>query len=117
MEELELLCSKFKIEKSPGLDGIPDKVLQILCVTWPDRVLLYETDEEFKQYQITSSVPHESVLGPFLWNVMYDGLLNMRLPGGARLIEYAVDIALVVSQSTAELIEIVINDSLSRCNA
>lgn len=47
---------------------------------------------------------------------MYDGLLNMKLQDGSKLIGYADDIALVVSQPTTELVEIVANDCLSRCN-
>lgn len=94
-----------------------DNYLYNLVADYLDnRILLYETDDGMKEYQITAGVPQGSVLGPFLWNVMYDGLLNLDLQVGAKLVGYADDIALVVNQQNAELIEIVVNDSLCRCN-
>lgn len=40
-------------------------------------------------------VPQCSILGPLLWNVMYDDLLHTPLLEGAQMIGYADDVALV----------------------
>lgn len=96
--------------------GVDNYLYNIVADYLDNRILLYETENGIEEYRITSGVPQGSILGPFLWNVMYDGLLNLDLPEGVKLVGYADDIALVANKKTAELIEIVVNDSLCRCN-
>lgn len=36
------------------------------------------------------------VLGPTLWNIYYDEVLNLPLPGAVNVVGYADDLALVV---------------------
>ena len=81
-----------------------------------DRVLEYETENGIDHYEVSAGVPQGSILGPLLWNLMYDGLLNLNLPDGSKLVGYADDVALLVDQPTTPLIEIVTNDCLGRIN-
>lgn len=94
----------------------PKYLIKIIDSYLEDRVLLYETNEGEKQYKISAGVPQGSVIGPFLWNPMYDDLLKLELPEECKLVGYADDVALVVYHATTNLVEIRANDSLGRIN-
>lgn len=50
----------------------------------------------------TVRVPQGSVLGPVLWNVVYDNVLDLRLPDGCMSVAYADDHAVVVTAEEME---------------
>lgn len=56
---------------------------------------------------MSAGVPQGSVLGPLLWNIAYDGVLNLELETGANTLAYADDLALCVeADNIAELTQI-----------
>ncbi|KYB29553.1 hypothetical protein TcasGA2_TC031979, partial [Tribolium castaneum] len=52
--------------------------------------------------EVTSGVPQGTVLGPTLWNILYDGVLRLEIPKEATLVAYADDLALVVIEKNIE---------------
>jgi len=62
-----------------------------------ERRIITEAEGTINEINVTSGVPQGSILGPMLWNILYDGVLRIPLPEGAKLIGYADDLALVVS--------------------
>ncbi|CAB0031625.1 unnamed protein product [Trichogramma brassicae] len=55
----------------------------------------YDTDDGPESYRVTVGVPQGSVLGPILWNVMYDAVLRLNFGGNVKIVGFADDIALV----------------------
>ncbi|GBP00325.1 Putative 115 kDa protein in type-1 retrotransposable element R1DM [Eumeta japonica] len=76
--------------------NIPKYLCRVVASYFTNRVLKYDTEKGPKEYKITGGVPQGSVLGPLLWNIMYDGLLKVPLPTEVNFVAYADDIAVVI---------------------
>lgn len=76
------------------------------------RVLWYDTLDGPRSYRVTSGVPQGSVLGPMLWNVMYDGLLRLDVPSEAKLIAFADDVAVAIVARELDDVEFIFHETM-----
>ena len=83
---------------------VPRYLMVLLESYFSGRVLEYGTNDARSTRNLSSGVPQGSVLGPTLWNAMYDELLEIELPDDSTIVAYADDIAVMISgKSPAEL--------------
>ncbi|XP_052740381.1 uncharacterized protein LOC128198524 [Bicyclus anynana] len=67
--------------------------------------------------KVSSGVPQGSILGPTLWNILYDGVLHLKQEEGIQLVGFADDLALVVVANTEKSLMTRANTALRRINA
>lgn len=90
--------------------NISEYLIQVLISYFEGRRILIDKEE----MEITAGVPQGSVLGPTLWNVLYDGVLGLKLTEGATTIAFADDLALIVLAEDEEELVYRVNESLGR---
>lgn len=81
---------------------VPEYLYNILKSYFQNRVLVYQTDMGKRSKKVTAGVPQGSILGPTLWNGMYNDVLTLNLPKGVTIVGFADDIVLTVSGETLE---------------
>lgn len=89
--------------------GASPYLVNIINSYFSERILTYDTDDGPKRYTVTAGVPQGSVLGPTLWNIMYNGVFNVDKPSSVEIIGYADDIAITVVSKH-------LNDLKAKCN-
>jgi len=94
--------------------GVPNYLRRMVGSYFSDRLLHYETDQGPAVHRVTGGVPQGSVLGPLLWNVMYDGLLHLELPAGTTLVAFADDVAVVIVAKHLEELESAFSTTIKR---
>ncbi|KAL4091475.1 hypothetical protein QTP88_026162 [Uroleucon formosanum] len=90
----------------------PDYIVFMIRSWLSGRELLVE--EQMASKTVTCGVPQGSVLGPTLWNVAYNYLLDMEVPQGAQLVGFVDDLAVVGVAKTSELLENLLNPVLAK---
>jgi hypothetical protein len=74
---------------------VPKYLQRIVSSYLENRTLNFDTGGAETKVEVTCGVPQESVIGPTLWNIMYDGLLKTQLPHGVEYLAFADDVALI----------------------
>lgn len=96
---------------------VPGYLCSMLKSYFQNRVLVYETELGQKSIRITAGVPQGSILGPTLWNAMYDGVLMLELPNGVEIVGFADDVVLTVTGETLEEVKMLTTEAIDTVEA
>lgn len=75
--------------------GVSEQLRRIIESYLSNRTLEYDTKNGIVRTEVTAGVPQGSIIGPTLWNIMYDGVLRLNLPSGVEIVGFADDILLM----------------------
>jgi len=69
------------------------------------KIVVHAPDGSARHVDVSCGVSQGSVLGPDLWNALYDELLEIQLPPDVEIIAFADDVALLATASVPFLLE------------
>lgn len=76
---------------------VPAYLVHIIRSYLTNRSITYTIGGKDRTFPVERGVPQGSVLGPCLWNVMYNGVLELCLPDNVECIAFADDLAVVAT--------------------
>lgn len=82
-----------KILESLAIKKTPDYLMRILKSNLSDRAL--RVNKGGNTIELTCSVPQGSILGPDLWNILYDSLLRIEMLPTVQLLAFVDDVAVM----------------------
>ncbi len=81
----------------------PDPVLRLLCNYFTDRVQVVKCGNVLSgECSIPSGIGQGTILAPYLFNIVIDGIFSLHLDSNASLIGYADDLLIVAPLGTAD---------------
>ncbi|KAL1448331.1 hypothetical protein WDU94_014008 [Cyamophila willieti] len=91
-----------QIIKSLEEKRVPGYLVRVIQSYFTDRVIVSPNGV---CRRMTAGVGQGSILGPLLWNLVYDGVLHLPLPDSVAQVAYADDLAIVVTARTKEQLQ------------
>lgn len=94
--------------------GVDKSLYKIIRSYLSERSIILTSQDRKSELTVNRGVPQGSILGPKLWNILYDDLFRISLPEGVSLVGFADDVAMLVVAKTEEAIMMNGNRALQR---
>lgn len=93
--------------------GVPWYLRRVIGSYLLERKLQYTRRGEPADMDMRRGVPQGSVLGPLLWNIVYDAVLRLQLPEGVDLIAFADDLAIICRHTSLPRLKTILEDAMA----
>ncbi|XP_076660075.1 uncharacterized protein LOC143363362 [Halictus rubicundus] len=80
--------------------NLPEYMVSVTKNYLRGRIVTYQAEEVPISIDMQMRVPQGSVLGPFLWNLVYDGLLKRPLPPMSMRLAFVDDVVIIAQAAT-----------------
>ncbi|KAH0813491.1 hypothetical protein GEV33_009299 [Tenebrio molitor] len=85
---------------------LPHEILAIIKSYLTDRSVSFTQGKVTATKNVTKGCPQDSVLGPTLWNLLLDPLLDSVWPEGTKAVAYADDLAIITAHDSRKTLKI-----------
>ncbi|MGL4197875.1 MAG: reverse transcriptase domain-containing protein, partial [Allorhizobium sp.] len=92
--------------------GVSGNVLRLVQSYLSDRFVQADTGQELVGRRMSMGCPQGSVLGPLLWNVLFDDIFAVQLPVGCSVVAYADDVTLLIEADKRVDLQFAARDAL-----
>lgn len=92
--------------------GVSKTMFGVVTSYFSNRTVTLQNDGEFVNRLMLKGFPQGSVLGPLLWNITFDSLINKEFPIGVRPIAYTDVVTFVIEGDTRRQMERIGNDTM-----
>lgn len=90
----------------------PQKLINLIRSYLNDRWLEIGSNDTKEKIQVYGGVPQGSIIGPFMWNLVYDGFLKIKLRRDVFLVAFADDIGIIVIGKDLEKMKFIVNETI-----
>lgn len=94
--------------------SVPEYLMRVMRDYLKDRILIYDTEQGQRRKTLSGGASQGSILGPDLWNVLYDGLFEIEMPTDTEIVGYADDVGLLIEARTSDKAQWKMNQAMRR---
>lgn len=86
--------------------GFSFKIIRLIKAYLKNRWIVINATDGSAKMQVFGGVPQGSVIGPFMWNLVYDGFLELQRRRDVYFIAFADDVGIIIIEKNLEYMKV-----------